>query len=683
MKRRLLWIAASVAAAALLAAVAGIVVLSSPWFRGKARAWLVRSIETATGGRAEMGAFRFDWTNMRAEADSFVLHGTEPAGKPPLFRAASIAVGLKIVSLADRDIDIRSLDVEAPRIALIVGSNGRTNLPQPKLRGPRGDAMATILKLAIGRFRVQHGEFQVESHSSVPFAAQGRNFQAALVFDPAGPRYRGNIAIEPLEFAAPGVAQTAFAVTASFVLESNRIEVTAASLATGKSRVSLAGQIENLADPHGRFGFQARLDNGDAERIFSTKLLARGTAVVGGSAIWRGGADVSIAGHLLGTGLEYRDSSIRLHGFTASGPLTSDLRTVTVRPIRLTGEAVLGGQSFPVEANIAAAVLRGVDLELRQVSIGALGGSYTGAIGLREFNRYTVDGAVAGLDVRRVAGLATPAPLPWDGTAAGSLQMEGSFNNPAELHLITALEIGPAPAGAPVEGAVTADWESRGGILDLGHSRLSLPHSRVVFSGAAGRELSVHLETRDLSELLPALGERTAALPVKLGGGAASFDGKVIGALDHPQIQGRLQAGAFTYGDRAFDSFDTAIIASPDNIRLDHATLAHGGLRAQFSLAVALRDWETGDRSDIFGSATIHDAPLAELAAMAGAPASANGTLNAAVAITGVAGDPIVQADLDAARRRHRRRALRPHHRPRTLPRRHARTLRGRDSRGR
>ena len=51
MKHRFLWIAAIAAAALLLAAVAGVLVLRSEWFRGKARAWLVSSIETATGGR--------------------------------------------------------------------------------------------------------------------------------------------------------------------------------------------------------------------------------------------------------------------------------------------------------------------------------------------------------------------------------------------------------------------------------------------------------------------------------------------------------------------------------------------------------------------------------------------------------------------------------------------------------
>ncbi len=648
--KRLRWIAVCVAALVLLLAAGGVLLLRSQWFHDKVRTWLIGSIETATGGRAEMGGFRFDWAEMRAEADSLVLHGTEPSGKPPLFRAASVAVGLKIVSLMKRDIDIRSLDVEAPRIAIIIDANGHTNLPQPKTPGPHGDTLATILKLAIGRFRVQHGEFQMESHASVPFAAQGRNLEATLAYDAAGRSYRGSVSVEPLDITAPGIAPTALAIAASFSIEADRIVVSSSSIATGRSRLNLAGQIDNLAAPHGKFDFQARIDNGDAERIFETKLLARGTAEVKGSGIWRGGSDVSVSGHLTGSGLEYYDSSIRLHNFFASGPLTSDLRTVTVRPIRLTGEAVLSGQTFAAEANIGSAVLRGVDLQLRQVSIDTLGGNFSGAIRLLDFNRYTVNGAVAGLDVRRVANLAIPAPLPWDGNASGSLEMQGSFAHPRELHLATALHIGPAPASAPVEGEIAADWESRSAILDLGHSQLSLPHSRIALSGAAGRELTVHLESRDLAELLPALGERAAALPLKLTGSSAVFDGKVRGSLDRPQIQGRLQAGSFTYEGHAFDAFDAAVTASPDNVRLDHANLTRGNLQAQFSFAVALRDWEMRDGSDIFGNATAHGAPVADLLALAGvSPASATGTLNTTVALTGVAGDPIVQADLDAA----------------------------------
>ena len=652
MKRRLLKIAAYVAAAGLVAALAGVLVLRSAWFRGQARDWLVRSIETATGGRAEMGAFRFDWTAMRATADGVVLHGTEPAGKPPLFRAASIAVGLKIVSFLKRDIDVRSLEVEAPRVSLTIDANGRTNLPQPKTRGPRGDAMATIFKLAVGRFRVRHGEFQINADAGVPFGAEGRNLSAALDYERAGPRYRGEIAIEPLTFVAPGVARTEAAIGASFAFERNRIDIRSFRFATGKTRLSLAGKIENLAAPHGQFDFRLRLDDNDAERIFITQLLDRGTVEVNGSGVWRGGGDVAIKGSLLGTGLEYHDSSIGLHNFTASGPITSDLRSITVRPIRLTGQTELSGQTMPSEATVGTAVLRiaDMDLKLHDVLIGMMGSSYTGELELRQFDRYTGQGTVAALDARRVASLALLPPLPWDATAAGTLAIEGSFHHPKEFHLRTGLDIGPAAGGAPVEGVIAADWDALHEILDFGHTRLSLPHSRVVLSGTVGRDLSVHVDSRDLGELLPAVGAAAAATPVKLIASAAVFDGTVTGDPDRPRIQGHLRAGAFSYAGRAFDAFDAAVTASPDMVRVDRATLARQRVRAQFSLAVALHDWEALDRNDVFGNATVHDAPIEEVASMAGAPEAASGTLNATVAITGVVGDPIIQADLDASR---------------------------------
>jgi translocation and assembly module TamB len=557
-----------VAAALLLAAVAGALVLRSEWFRGKARTWLVSSIETATGGRAEMGAIRFDLATLRVEADSFVLHGTEPAGKPPLFRAASIVVGLKN-RFAGRAQYRHSL---ARRGSAAHRPHRRFERPHQSAAtenpGRRGDTVATILKLAIGRFRVSTASFR---WNRMQACRSRRRAGTSMRRSSLTPPVRATAAISPSSrwsSPLPAVAQTAVAIHASFALEANRIDVASASLATGKSRVSLAGKSRT---------WPIRTAGSTFERAWITAMPSASSRPscsngarrrLKGSAVWRGGGDVSVAGHLTGTRSGISRFEHRLHNFTASGPLTSDLRTVTVRPMRLSGQAALSGQSFPVEANIAAAVLRGVDLELRQVSIDALDGNYTGAIGLRAFNRYTVNGAVAGLDVRRVASLAIPAPLPWDGTAGGSLQMEGSFHNPRALHLITALEIGPAAVGAPVEGEITADWDSPSEILDLGHSRLSLPHSRIAISGAAGRELSVHLETRDLSELLPALGERAAALPVKLIGSAAVFDGKVIGSLDHPQIQGHVLAGAFTYGDRTFDSFDTAVVASPDNVRL-------------------------------------------------------------------------------------------------------------------
>ena len=87
----------------------------------------------------------------------------------------------------------------------------------------------------------------------------------------------------------------------------------------------------------------------------------------------------------------------------------------------------------------------------------------------------------------------------------------------------------PAPGSAPVHGQITANYEARSEILDLGRSTLTLPSSRADFSGVYGRELRAHLETTDLNDLLPLLGQNANELPVKLQGGSAIFDGTVTG----------------------------------------------------------------------------------------------------------------------------------------------------------
>ncbi|RPI12491.1 MAG: hypothetical protein EHM65_05905, partial [Acidobacteriales bacterium] len=82
--RKLLWSAGGLAGLVLFLLVCGIVVLRSDWFREQVRQRIVSEVESATGGQVEIGEFRFDWAQLRAEVRSFVLHGTEKEGEAPL-----------------------------------------------------------------------------------------------------------------------------------------------------------------------------------------------------------------------------------------------------------------------------------------------------------------------------------------------------------------------------------------------------------------------------------------------------------------------------------------------------------------------------------------------------------------------------------------------------------------------
>ena len=91
-RRRIAWIGAgALAGLALAVVVAAVLVLRSGWFNEKVRERVVSTVETATGGRVEAGSFQFDWKRLRAQIGAFAVHGTEPSGKPPLFRARTVA----------------------------------------------------------------------------------------------------------------------------------------------------------------------------------------------------------------------------------------------------------------------------------------------------------------------------------------------------------------------------------------------------------------------------------------------------------------------------------------------------------------------------------------------------------------------------------------------------------------
>ena len=651
-RKRIAWIAAGgIAGLALGVALASLLVLRSAWFYEKVRERVVRTVETATGGRVEAGSFQFDWKRLRAQIGAFAIHGTEPSGKPPLFRARTVAVGLKIISILERRVDIRYLEVVEPRVYLTIDSDGRTNLPAPKIRGGRSTA-ETILNLAIGRFSLQNGVFEIESRGRIPFDARGRNLNAKFLYERAGPRYRGDLSIQPVEVAWGSYGPIPLDVALAVTFEKNRIGVTSAKVATGDSHIDFSGAVEDLVSPHGSFRYDLRASLADVNRILRVPELRSGMAEVAGNAVWAESSNYSATGRLHATGVEYRDSFVRLQGFHVDAALAAGKGGISLSGVRLAGNEVNLASQVPVEGSIATAALHGRDLEFHGVAIDALGGNFRGEVQVRNLDRYTVTGEIADIQARRVVALYSPERLPWDSLVSGQVSLEGSLLQPIELKVSTNLELAPEIESPPVHGQIAASYEARSGILDLGSSSITLPSSRAVFSGAFGREMRVHLETRDLDDLLPALGQSAASLPVKLSnGGAVVFDGTVTGSPDDPRIAGRLRVTRFSYLATGFDSLDVDVNASPENLGLSHAVLLRGPARAQFELAVGLNHWNTGDGSLIFGNETIHDAPLTALAALAGASRTpVTGTLNATAQLAGTIGKPLVNADIDVTR---------------------------------
>ena len=90
----------------------GLVVVQSGWFHEYVRQQIIAEIEHATGGRVELGRFSFRGPTLTARVSELVLHGKEAAGEPPLLRVESVTLGLRILSFAERKIDLASIEVD-------------------------------------------------------------------------------------------------------------------------------------------------------------------------------------------------------------------------------------------------------------------------------------------------------------------------------------------------------------------------------------------------------------------------------------------------------------------------------------------------------------------------------------------------------------------------------------------
>lgn len=572
--------------------IAGALMLRGGWFREQVRRRIVSEIEKTTGGRVELGAFDFNWRTLTAEVKHLVIHGTEPAGSAPLFRAAGVNARFRIVSVLKRTVDLESLSVQSPEVRLIVAPDGSTNIPQPKIRKASGEAMQRILDLAVRRFNLENGVIQLNSRRSA-WNAWGENLRARFSYESA--RYKGGIAVRPLHTAWGDVA--AFA---DLSLERNRITVSRAGLDTRRSHAEISGTIEDFAAPRGSLNYQIQLALEEADRSMS------GTVESAGSARFTGPGDYSLNGKLRGAGLSFRRGDVRLANIRAETAIAADRQKIVLSGIRLSAPE----------------------------------GDFSGRAEIRGMDRFEVSGELRGIDARRVAVRAGRQPLPWNASVSGTLHAAGYTRRAFDAS--ARLEIAPAPGSPPVHGVIEASYDGRRNTLDLARSWIALPSTRMEFSGVlgAGAQLDVHLHSTDLgdfSALRPA--------PIRLESGSATFDGAITGPLTDPRAAGRLLILNFVYQNQTVDRLTADVSAQKSGAAVQNASLTRGDVKAHFSGSIALRDWRPFDAASVSAAASIRNANVGDVMAIVyrkNTPAA--GLLNLDARVAGNWSNPLVSA---------------------------------------
>ena len=160
--------------------------------RGSWRRW-----SAPRAGAASSGGFRSTGNGCAPRCAISCCTARRRRGSRRCSGAARIAVGLKIVSLWRKKVDIEYAEVERPQLYLIVYPDGRTNIPAPKTprRGKRGARAHCGPGGAALRSARRHVRGGGAAEDTVP--SRGATWRQ-LDYSLDGPRYQGRVAMDPL-----------------------------------------------------------------------------------------------------------------------------------------------------------------------------------------------------------------------------------------------------------------------------------------------------------------------------------------------------------------------------------------------------------------------------------------------------------------------------------------------------
>ncbi len=677
---------------------AGIFVARSAWFGNYVRERIVQAIESSTGGRAELGAFRFQWPQLRAVIRDFVLHGTEPPGAAPLFRAGEIDVQLRLSSLWERRrVELQSVTITQPQADVIVFPDGGANLPKPKRpRRSAKNALETIVDLAIGRFQIDNGSVHVAGRK-IAFSAAGENLSAQLFYEPVRGDYRGRIAMSPLFVQSGSNPRLDVHVNLPLLLGRDRLELSDAVLTTPGSRLQINATLDHLRSPKISADVSGQIDLREAKRAagLNLKLSAARDAP---HVLW---VDAAVhaqneSGWISKARLTLGNSSFDASGtfrnlMAMEGTVQFDSNLAVAElarmfqwpveaggSVRFAGSAVLNGTSnYTVDAGlngenlsfrsggvqVAEAVLRSHltaaprAIHVNPARVALLGGTVDARATIENFAHYRAEAAFRGFDLQRLAPEAGGRKPGYRGTVSGSVEAQGGLRGPQRAVETARARIAVAPggraSGVPLRAKINARYDAPADSLDLDQSFIALPSSRVDLSGAVGRQMIVHFVSRNLDDFRPALAMASSRgsapeMPVRFDpGGSAVMDATVTGKVSAPRIAGHAALSRFAVGQRHFDLLSADLSAQSNRVAVRGGLLARGPLKAQFQGSLGLHRWKTAPPEPLEASLSMRNADVMDLLALAGeSQLPVRGGITLWAQASGTLGNPQGAADI-------------------------------------
>jgi translocation and assembly module TamB len=501
----------SVIALLLLALAGGLFTyINSPKFEEQARRYIVREIERRTGVKASLRSFGWDLWHQRFRLDDLTLRGLEAPEEAPLAHFERIDIGLNFRTLIQRRIDLFELTLLRPDFHVMVGQDGKTNIPSPE----PAEQKPFNFQISIQNFTISGGsallnEHQVNIDFSLANLAGVLDYQAAREVLATHIRYDG-------VYDSSSETKSSIPYTFSADMDYTRATLVAHRIVvnSGKSELTLHGRINDLLSRNisGKLEYTGSADIPFLNYFFRKERFA-------------GKADVA------GT-MEFSRGYFFTHGKTDSNAVDFEGWHAT----KLTGEYAY---HYPDRR-----------LSFRNLKAAIIDGTLTGSVVVERLpgpSRVLLDLDYAGIDAAELARV-----YPWDPKYRIFANMTGTLNGWFEGKLQRYDLSGHAdfqsytPSNAADLVPIPLDGSTNYDVIP-GQARVANADVRF-YSTSVKADGLIDGISSDLKLVMNSSNLKDLAFLYSDANGSGSFDGILSGRIAKPILNGEFTLLNHVYG---------------------------------------------------------------------------------------------------------------------------------------
>ncbi len=622
------WTAVTIGAFLLLVIVAAAILLHSPSFHRYLLSKLQQAASESTGATVEIQDFQLQIRTLTADVFGLVVHGTEAADEKPLLQVQHARIGIKIISIFRRKVNLSELVIEHPVVNLTVDKQGHSNLPQPPPAKNKSSS-TNVVDLAVGHVLLANGQI-VARDQAIPVDADLNNLHIEISFDQLHKKYDGTISYDNGLIQYQKLPPLAHRLNAAFDVSASELNVKPLQLKLGGSKIELQANVRDYASsPVAQCRYSISVHTQDFAEL-SKPANATGDIVLRGD-------------------LNYRDvpGQSTLRNVSLSGGIASSGLTVAVPQAQVKIQRI-GGKYRLVNGNFQADGFQADLLNGRLTANGTIAHVDTS-------RRSRAHIQLAGISLREVKSSlrhVSPQSAPVTGTlnATADATWQGTLE---KLRADTSLTMRGGVITAnktrgqnfPLSADVRANYDGVHNLLTVASGSIQLPATSIRAQGQVGNSsnLTINAKSSDLHQLmllaagLPSANPQdTSTLSYPNIRGAATLNALIRGTLQNPQVTAQVSASGLQVNQSEWKSIQAAVAASPKQVEIQNASLV-SAQKGQLNLSgsIALRNWSYDPSDSIAANVQIERMRIAELQQIANAQYPVEGEISGRIELHG------------------------------------------------